>query len=401
MIDEIAKIIKKNKKVEEIVNLEERISELKIKISKLDKEKDKEIYDRLMCEEAIKEMQLKASKKELDKDSLELLENINIFSEYNRIAEKIKKIEKQSKKSNDVVLTANSEGRKKEIDSDFIDYYNKCVETKSRMKKSFTKAFNFLNNYEYKENKREITIKEEKRVEKNDDIKIIPLYPSYTTKKIEEEQTVVEETKEKKIPFIQRMKKYAIGVAVGIVAIASLVSFGGSKDTKNNKTETKSTYEEDDIALEDNNQNVESISFEEQISMALSEGSKEDDLEIIITDQEIVDEEVVEEDKELTIGDNLEVSETSRIMRNQYDATNYENGLKPYYDNDEERTIEGVVYRFADGTIKTARSEEDVINYQSIDGAEVTAYLTYSKYGVEGFYSIQDVENDKVLSRRK
>ena len=170
MLDDVTKIINNNKKIEELFEIEEEISEIKKKINDIDDlEEDNDKYDKLMCEVSAKEMKLKYIKEELDKDSLNLFENIKVFYKYNKLTARIKEIEKRSKKSNNLVSTENSEGRKKEIDRNLVDYYNVCVENKKKLSKDFTKAINFLNNYEPKKEEKILEeTKKETRILENE-----------------------------------------------------------------------------------------------------------------------------------------------------------------------------------------------------------------------------------------
>ena len=405
MIDDVEKIVKSNKKIEDIIILENELNELRRKIGVIDAFKDQKEYDKLKCEEAIKEMNLANRKRKLDKYSLSTLKNISIFYEYNRITEKMKMIEKKSKKSENLVETVNSEGRKKEIDSNFVDFYNSCVEKKKRINKEFKKSLEFLSHYKLPEEKEEVKEKEIEHT-KVEEQKPTTGYLSLVTKKEEPEQEEVSKEKNsgKIIPFFRRVKKYALGAAIGIVALASLITFGGAKENKNVKNTVK--YETEDDALDNSVSEIKetettvAVDLEQQIDNMLDEEEK---LDIIETDQDRIEEAELDKVENPTLGDNLKVSDSSKIMRNQYDATNYENGRHPYFDNNEQRTIQGVVYQMPDGTIKTARSEAEIAVLESIEGAQVTAYLTYSQYGVEGFYSIQDVvleNNVKTLSKK-
>ena len=401
MYDNIAKIIKSNKKIEELIEIEKKIVELKENLEKIDK-KDS-VYDNLMCEISVREMKLEYAKKRLDKESLKIYENLEMFSEFNKLTEKIKKMEKKSKKSHNLVVTENSEGRKKEIDSDFVDYYNLCVENKKKLSKNFSKAISFFSNYEPKKEiviekvKEEIKPEVKKVGEKTNYVGIACI--SYTNPALEKKDIIEEipqENKKKVIPFINKIKKYAVGAVVGLAALASVISFGGSKENKNTTNNVRIETEAD--ANEKIKEFENNVSMEKQIDTILAVENKKNvinELPIIETDVEITEELI-----NPTLGDNLKVSDTAKIMCDQYEATNYENGKHPYYNSNEERTIEGVVYRLPDGKIKTARSEDEVCNFESIDGAEVTAYLTYSKYGVEGFYSVQDVIVEKTLTRK-
>ena len=400
MLDDVTKIIKSNKKIEELFEIEDEITEIKRKLNDIDDlEEDNGKYDKLMCEVSAKEMKMKYLKEKLDKDGLELFENIKIFLKYNKITAKIKEIEKRSKKSNNVVLTENSEGRKKEIDRNLVDFYNICVEKKKKLSKDFTKAIKFLENYKPKKEEKIVEPKKETKRMENENNYVGIANIRYNSKTIEEDEEEVKEEK-KKVSFLNKAKKYAVGFVVGVAAIASVIAFGGTKEEKTVKNNV-SIEKEADVKDEEKETKVE-VTIEKQIDNIIAEEEKikEIDENTEVTDEIITD--VTVEIENPALGDNLNVSDTSKIMCNQYDATNYENGKHPYYSNTEQRTIEGIVYKLPDGTIKTARTDAEISKYSSIDGAEVTAYLTYSKYGVEGFYSIHDVvlDNSKTLTKK-
>ena len=400
MTDDITKILENNKKVKDLIILENEIDEINKKINTIDIDLKKDEYDRLMCELSIKNMNLMYSKQKLDEESKKIFENVKIFFEYNRLVEKIKLIEKKSKKSNDLVLTENSEGRKKEIDSKLVEYYNKCVDNKKNLSKDFSKAIAFLNSYNLQNNKEnEVKIENKKEENKNEENKneIVNDYVGlaslrYNNPVIEENKNEEKNKNHLKLPFMTKVKKYAVGFTIGLAAVISVLSFGATKNNKNIKTKANIEQEEN------TEENMNEISVEKQIDDILNEEEKTTDNNdtIISSEKEkVITNLEVEEIKEKTLKDNLNVSPSSKIMTNQYDATNYENGKHPYYDSSEQRTIEGIVYKLPDGTIKTARTEADISYYSNIEGALVTAYLTYSKYGVEGFYSINDVVDNK------
>ena len=196
-----------------------------------------------------------------------------------------------------------------------------------------------------------------------------------------------EEKPKNTISFINKIKRYAAVSVIGFTALASAISFGNAKDNKDTKKEISI---ENDADTENEMKSIEEVNIEHQMDEILADNIVDQIDEI--EENEIDDEnlEVIVETKKPTLNDNLKVLDSSKIMCDQYAATYYENGKNPYYDSNQTRTVEGVVYQFSDGSIKTARSEDEVSYFESI-GGNITAYLTYSEYGVEGFYSIQDV----------
>ena len=228
MLDDVTKIIKSNKKIEDLFKIEDEITEIKRKINDIDDlSEDNDKYDKLMCEVSVKEMKMKYIKEKLDSDSLDLYENLRVFSKFNKITAKIKEIEKRSKKSNNLVLTENSEGRKKEIDRNLVDFYNICVEKKKKLSKDFNKAIKFLDNYDKKKEEKIVVekpkVEEKKQEEKNIEnnyVGIANIRYNNQTKEQDDDTEVVET--QRKVSFMNKVKKYAISAAIGIVAFASI-----------------------------------------------------------------------------------------------------------------------------------------------------------------------------------
>lgn len=74
---------------------------------------------------------------------------LNIYAQYQYLTLKIKTAERLSKKSqNKKVSTQNAEGRKKEIDQDFIEEYNQWVTQKKNLQKEYLHTYNILMDYD-------------------------------------------------------------------------------------------------------------------------------------------------------------------------------------------------------------------------------------------------------------
>ncbi|MBE6161378.1 MAG: hypothetical protein E7158_04080 [Firmicutes bacterium] len=368
----ILDIIKSNKKIEQIIEIEKRLDKIKCEIKEAKNSSEIMHLKKLLDTE----MQLKIDQTKLkdilNKEELELYKNIMIYLEYNNYADEIRKIEKISKKSSYLDSTVNSEGRKKEIDRNLVTYYNSCVSKKNEISKEYMRAFNILQSYKLTDD-----ISQEKEIKKSEEV--VPVITINESKQeIKEDSSKIEKA------YKRKMKKFLTGLALGVAAYVSLFSFGNSKNTQTKedaRIEKETTFETNDI--------------EDTVNVTSNQIKDDKNAEKRVITHEFVDKissvKTEGESESLTIGDSFTVSNDSKIMVDEYEATYYENGKTPYYNSDEYRVVEAVVYEMPDGKIVVARNKDEIDYCECVNGKNVTAYLSSSQYGIEGFYNSQDV----------
>ena len=118
---------------------------------------------------------------------------------------------------------------------------------------------------------------------------------------------------------------------------------------------------------------------------------------------EKVEELVVEEEKDCSLGDTINIENNAYIYTNSYDATDKTNNYTPYYDSSYDREVVGVTYEL-DGNLytiyKTDPTALDKINELENKGAKQTAVLvvrsdlTYTN-DYEGYYNVDSVKKVK------
>ena len=240
------------------------------------------------------------------------------------------------------------------------------------------RAFNMLNSYE-------IVEKDEEEVKKEQKDSLILNRSEMPKMEVATKEEVNSNLKPGlSIDLKNKIRKGITAIALGAAVFASLVSFGGSK-----KTSTDSTKIAKEITY-DLNKNKEE-NEKEIADTSLSDNTTSNSVEIV---KKSIAQESIEEiqEAELSIGSNIELEDNSKIMCDEYDATYYENVKKPYYDSSEYRAVEGVVYELPDGTITVARNSDEINYCENISGRNITAYLTATQYGIEGFYNVDDVK---------
>lgn len=118
---------------------------------------------------------------------------------------------------------------------------------------------------------------------------------------------------------------------------------------------------------------------------------------------EKVEESVVEEEKDYSLGDTINIENNAYIYTNSYDATDKTNNYTPYYDGSYDREVVGVTYELGGNlyTIyKTDPTALDKINELENKGAKQTAVLvvrsdlTYTN-DYEGYYNVDSVKKVK------
>ena len=90
------------------------------------------------------------------------------------------------------------------------------------------------------------------------------------------------------------------------------------------------------------------------------------------------------------IGDEVDITEEAPIYENMYDAVYDNNRETPYYNNDVNRSVMGVVYEKEDGELVIAETLEDADLYEK-QGLNKRAVLTGIDGEYEGFYKIENV----------
>lgn len=118
---------------------------------------------------------------------------------------------------------------------------------------------------------------------------------------------------------------------------------------------------------------------------------------------EKVEELVVEEEKDCSLGDTINIENNAYIYTNSYDATDETNNYTPYYDGSYDREVVGVTYEL-DGNLYTIYKADptalDKINELENKGAKQTAVLvvrsdlTYTN-DYEGYYNVDSVKKVK------
>lgn len=130
--------------------------------------------------------------------------------------------------------------------------------------------------------------------------------------------------------------------------------------------------------------------------------TKEDD---IIIEEPVIEEPAkeVEENKEYTLGDSVNIKDNSYIYTNSYDATDKVNNYTPYFDGSYDREVMGVTYEL-DGNLYTIYKNEinanEKVNELISKGAKQTAVLVVRSDLVntgeyEGYYNVSSLKRVK------
>lgn len=104
---------------------------------------------------------------------------------------------------------------------------------------------------------------------------------------------------------------------------------------------------------------------------------------------------------EVSIPSFVTVKDGANIYQTAKSATDEENGLKPYYDNEQQRNILGVTFN-VDGQITTVYENDpdynNKVNQMTEKGYQITSYLTAidgQNNNFEGYYNVDDIVQSK------
>lgn len=196
---------------------------------------------------------------------------------------------------------------------------------------------------------------------------------------------IYNKTKNKINEFSEMLRRNKVRTAICalvLAATATICSFLPKSSSKKNKP--------DDI--------VKPTSIVE----VTEPSTKEDD---IIIEEPVIEEPAkeVEENKEYTLGDSVNIKDNSYIYTNSYDATDKVNNYTPYFDGSYDREVMGVTYEL-DGNLyiiyKNEINANEKVNELISKGAKQTAVLVVRSDLVntgeyEGYYNVSSLKRVK------